>query len=162
MGQKCIELELNASFIFEYQFKIPDKKNGEKIILIQKDLKILVNSVLIMNVCNVLINCKIKLKFEIISGRQITPELRVVGYSFGFSGKFGFVAFIFSSPSWITECFCAIKLSFPPLLQIVLLGQFQGACITNFNHFSTNKINCWSPSSPKSIAVKLHASFYLI
>lgn len=27
MGLKYIELELNASFIFEYQFKIPGKKN---------------------------------------------------------------------------------------------------------------------------------------
>lgn len=104
---------------------------------------------------------KIKLKFEIILERHnLNNTRRVVGYSFGFSGKFGFVAFIFSSPSWITECFWAVKLSFPPLLQIVLLGQFQGACITNFNHFSTNKINCWSLSSPKSIAVQLHASFY--
>lgn len=25
-----MELELNASFIFEYQFKIPGKKNGPK------------------------------------------------------------------------------------------------------------------------------------
>lgn len=54
MGLKYIELELNASFIFEYQFKILGKKNGKK--LIQQNLKFLLNSVLIMNVCNVLIN----------------------------------------------------------------------------------------------------------
>jgi len=43
---------------------------------------------------------------------KVTPELKAVGQSLGFVGKFGFAAFICTSSSWITECFSAVKLHF--------------------------------------------------
>lgn len=54
-GLKYIELEQNVSLFLNTNLKYLVRKM-RKVILIQQNFKILLNSILIMNVCNVLIN----------------------------------------------------------------------------------------------------------